>query len=143
MVAHVLWEHGVGGSNPFWDAKKLQASGFGACSFLMLFAVPVCHAAALLLHKAAMAMDRDLGEGCFQRGKLVFGQAHVPGSQIFQDACLIYRKDNEESYASHTFYSFDDYVKQLAIREHQYNNFPMRPLNWKSPKEVLFAFPNV
>ena len=54
-----------------------------------------------------------------------------------------HRKDNEEFYASHTFYSFDDYVKQLAIRERQYNNFPMRPLNWKSPKEVLFAFPNV
>ena len=54
-----------------------------------------------------------------------------------------HRKENEEFYASHTFYSFDDYVKQLAIREHQYNNFPMRPLNWKSPKEVLFAFPNV
>ena len=54
-----------------------------------------------------------------------------------------HRKDNEEFYASHTFYSFDDYVKQLAIRERQYNNFPMRPLNWKSPKEILFAFPNV
>ena len=54
-----------------------------------------------------------------------------------------HRKDNEEFYASHTFYSFDDFAKQLAIRERQYNNFPMRPLNWKSPKEVLFAFPNV
>ena len=54
-----------------------------------------------------------------------------------------HRKDNEEFYASHTFYSFEDYVKQLAVRERQYNNFPMRPLNWKSPKEILFAFPGV
>lgn len=54
-----------------------------------------------------------------------------------------HRKDNEEFYASHTFYSFEDYVKQLAVRERQYNNFPMRPLNWKSPKEILLAFPGV
>jgi len=54
-----------------------------------------------------------------------------------------HRKDNEEFYASHRFYSFDDFRKQLAIRERAYNNFPMRPLNWRSPKQVLFAFPNV
>lgn len=54
-----------------------------------------------------------------------------------------HRKDNEEFYASHKFYSFDDFKKQLAVRQHQYNNFPMRPLNWKSPASVLFSFPNV
>ena len=52
-----------------------------------------------------------------------------------------HRKDNEEFYASHKFYSFDDFKKQLAVRQLQYNNFPMRPLNWRSPKQVLFAFP--
>jgi transposase InsO family protein len=51
-----------------------------------------------------------------------------------------HRKDNEEFYACHRFYSFDDLVKQLAIRQRQYNNFPMRPLNWKSPKDVLFSY---
>ena len=40
-----------------------------------------------------------------------------------------HRKDNEEFYVSHHFYSFDDFVKQLAVRQRQYNNFPMRPLN--------------
>ena len=40
-----------------------------------------------------------------------------------------HRKDNEEFYASHRFYSFDDFKKQLAVRERVYNNFPMRPLN--------------
>ena len=54
-----------------------------------------------------------------------------------------HRKDNEEFYASHKFYSFEDFQKQLAVRQRQYNNFPMRPLNWHSPKSVLFSFPNV
>ena len=54
-----------------------------------------------------------------------------------------HRKDNEEFYASHKFYSFADFKKQLAIRQRQYNNFPMRPLNWMSPKSVLFSFAKV
>ena len=54
-----------------------------------------------------------------------------------------HRKDNEEFYACHKFYCFADFEKQLAARQRQYNNFPMRPLNWKSPKHVLFSFPNV
>lgn len=44
-----------------------------------------------------------------------------------------HRKDNEEFYASHKFYSFQDFQKQLALRQRQYNAFPMRPLNWRSP----------
>lgn len=54
-----------------------------------------------------------------------------------------HRKDNEEFYASHRFYSFDDFKKQLAVRQRQYNYFPIRPLNWRSPKHVLFSFPNL
>ena len=53
-----------------------------------------------------------------------------------------HRKDNEEFYASHKFFSFDDFKKQLAARQRYYNNFPMRPLNWTSPKYVLSSFPN-
>lgn len=52
-----------------------------------------------------------------------------------------HRKDNEEFYASHLFYSFQDFKYQLDKRQRQYNNFPMRPLNWNSPKQTLFAFP--
>ena len=52
-----------------------------------------------------------------------------------------HRKDNEEFYASHKFFSFEDFAKQLARRERQYNNFPMRPLHWQSPKHVLSSFP--
>ena len=54
-----------------------------------------------------------------------------------------HRKDNEEFYASHKFYSFEDFKKQLAVRQRQYNNFPMRPLNWHSPNYVLSNFLNV
>ena len=54
-----------------------------------------------------------------------------------------HRKDNEEFYASHKFYSFEDFKKQLALRQRQYNNFPMRPLNWHSPNYVLSNFLNV
>ena len=53
-----------------------------------------------------------------------------------------HRKDNEYFYASHTFFSFDDFRKQLAVWNRKYNDFPMRPLNWTSPKDVLSSFPN-
>lgn len=51
-----------------------------------------------------------------------------------------HRKDNEEFYASHSFFSFNDFKSQLARRQRQYNDFPMRPLNWQSPKQVLSVF---
>jgi len=51
-----------------------------------------------------------------------------------------HRKDNEYFYATHTFYSFDDFKKQLAVHNRIYNNFPMRPLCWKSPADYIKAF---
>lgn len=52
-----------------------------------------------------------------------------------------HRKDNERFYAVKTFYSFDDFSKQLSIyNRRDYNNFPMRPLLWRSPKQVLDVF---
>lgn len=52
-----------------------------------------------------------------------------------------HRKDNEYFYAKHSFYSFDDFRRQLAVWERKYNNFPMRPLGWNSPRDVLLSFP--
>lgn len=52
-----------------------------------------------------------------------------------------HRKDNEEFYASHKFYSFADFQHQLAVRQRSYNNFPIRPLAWRSPYDVLSSFP--
>lgn len=51
-----------------------------------------------------------------------------------------HRKDNEYFYATHKFYSFDDFKNQLAVHNRKYNNFPMRPLNWKSPSEYIKAY---
>lgn len=51
-----------------------------------------------------------------------------------------HRKDNEYFYATHKFYSFDDFKKQLKQHNRRYNDFPMRPLGWISPKETLFNF---
>ena len=49
-----------------------------------------------------------------------------------------HRKDNERFYATHTFYSFEDFAKQLKVyNRRDYNNFPIRPLGWKSPDQVL------
>ena len=49
-----------------------------------------------------------------------------------------HRKDNERFYATHTFYSFEAFAKQLKVyNRRDYNNFPMRPLGWKTPNQVL------
>ena len=51
-----------------------------------------------------------------------------------------HRKDNEYFYSNYKFYSFDDFKKQLAVHSRKYNNFPMRPLGWRSPGEFLNHF---
>jgi hypothetical protein len=51
-----------------------------------------------------------------------------------------HRKDNEYFYATHKFYSFDDFKAQLVVHSRKYNAFPMRPLKWQSPKKVLHDF---
>lgn len=54
-----------------------------------------------------------------------------------------HRKDNEYFYATHKFYSFDDFSKQLAVHLKRYNSFPMRPLNWKSPEKYILDYLNL
>lgn len=51
-----------------------------------------------------------------------------------------HRKDNEYFYATHHFYSFKDFQKQLAVHSRKYNDFFMRPFGWKSPDEFLNHF---
>ena len=51
-----------------------------------------------------------------------------------------HRKDNEYFYSVHKFFSFLDFQKQLATWNRTYNDFPMRPLGWSSPEQVLFSF---
>ena len=51
-----------------------------------------------------------------------------------------HRKDNEYFYATHKFYSFEDLAAQLTVHNRKYNAFPMRPLNWRSPKDYISDF---
>lgn len=52
-----------------------------------------------------------------------------------------HKKDNERFYATHTFYSFEDFRNQLKrYNRRDYNHFPMRPLGWKMPQEMLNNF---
>ena len=54
-----------------------------------------------------------------------------------------HRKDNERFYNCHRFYSLEDANKQLQVYLREYNNFPMQPLNWKSPNELLRDYFNL
>ncbi|MGE5613139.1 MAG: integrase core domain-containing protein [Bacillota bacterium] len=51
-----------------------------------------------------------------------------------------HRKDNERFYAVHKFHSFEDFKRQLYTHNWKYNNFPMRPLGWISPKQAIQNF---
>ncbi len=48
-----------------------------------------------------------------------------------------HRKDQERFYYKKIFYSFEDLVNRSRYWLREYNDFPMRPLNWKSPKEKI------
>lgn len=52
-----------------------------------------------------------------------------------------HRKDSERFYATHAFYSFRDFATQLKrYNGRDYNRFPMRPLGWRTPRDVLMDF---
>ena len=51
-----------------------------------------------------------------------------------------HREDQKRFYDSHRFYSLADFGAQLAVHQNRSNNFPMRPLNWLSPREMLASF---
>ena len=51
-----------------------------------------------------------------------------------------HRKDNERFYSTHRFYSLEDANNQLKVYLKEYNNFPMQPLEWKSPNELLHDY---
>ena len=48
-----------------------------------------------------------------------------------------HRKDQERFYYNKVFCSFEDFKNRLKYWEKEYNNFPMKPLGWKSPNEKL------
>ena len=53
-----------------------------------------------------------------------------------------HRKDQERFYYNKIFYSFEDFKNRLKNWEKEYNNFPMKPLNWLSPNEKYLEYIN-
>lgn len=51
-----------------------------------------------------------------------------------------HRKDQERFYYNKIFCSFEDFKNRLKYWEREYNNFPMKPLNWLSPNEKYLEF---
>ena len=48
-----------------------------------------------------------------------------------------HREDQKRFYNRHSFYSFDDFKKQLVVYLRQSNKIPMRPLNYLSPLQFI------
>ena len=51
-----------------------------------------------------------------------------------------HREDQKRFYSCHSFYSLNDFAKQLTVHNRRSNNFPMRPLNWLSPAEFTVQY---
>jgi transposase len=51
-----------------------------------------------------------------------------------------HRKDNERFYNVKTFYSIKDIRGEVKKYLRSYNNFPMAPLNWNSPKQFYVNY---
>ena len=51
-----------------------------------------------------------------------------------------HREDQKRFYSCHSFYSPNDFAKQLAVHNRRSNNFPMRPLGWLSPFEFAVQY---
>lgn len=53
-----------------------------------------------------------------------------------------HRKDQERFYYEKIFYSLEDLKNRAKYWIKEYNNFPMRPLNWLSPREKYLEYIN-
>lgn len=53
-----------------------------------------------------------------------------------------HRKDQERFYYNKVFFSFEDLVNRAKYWIKEYNNFPMRPLKWLSPREKYLEYIN-
>ena len=83
---------------------------------------------------------KSLFENMLDRYDIIYHRIRVDTPRHNGKVERSHRKDNEYFYASHRFYSFEDFSKQLQVHNRNYNRFPMRPLGWKSPKEYLRSF---
>ena len=51
-----------------------------------------------------------------------------------------HREDQKRFYSCRSFYSLEDFAKQLTLHNRRSNNFPMRPLSWLSPNEFTVQY---
>lgn len=51
-----------------------------------------------------------------------------------------HREDQKRFYSCRSFYSLDDFARQLAAHNCRSNNFPMRPLNYCSPSQFTVQY---
>ena len=51
-----------------------------------------------------------------------------------------HREDQKRFYSCHSFYSLDDFARQLAVHNRRSNNFPMRPLNYCTPSQFTVQY---
>lgn len=51
-----------------------------------------------------------------------------------------HREDQKRFYNSHSFYSLEDFDRQLRVHNRRSNNIPMRPLKWLSPMEFSVQY---
>ena len=51
-----------------------------------------------------------------------------------------HREDQKRFYSCRSFYSLDDFARQLAVHNRRSNNFPMRPLSWLSPNQFTVQY---
>ena len=51
-----------------------------------------------------------------------------------------HRKDQERFYYKRVFVNFEDFKEKLRHYMREYNNFPMKPLGWKSPNEKYLEY---
>ena len=51
-----------------------------------------------------------------------------------------HREDQKRFYSCHSFFSLEDFDKQLQIHNRRSNNIPMRPLRWLSPFEFTVQY---
>ncbi len=51
-----------------------------------------------------------------------------------------HRENQKRFYSCHSFYSLDDFAKQLAAHNRRSNNFPMKSLGWLSPVKFVVQY---
>ena len=51
-----------------------------------------------------------------------------------------HRENQKPFYSCHSFYSLEDFARQLTVHNRRSNNFPMRPLRCLSPIEFAVQF---